>query len=177
MSSLRFDPFRDLDRWASDVINSVGTARAPRLMPLDAYRQGEAYVLRFDLPGVEESSLQVSAENNTLTVRAERRAERPEGAQYIVAERPAGVYERQVMLSNGLNLDQVTAQYVDGVLTVTIPVAEHAKPRQISVERAASRHEGHKMISGDAVAGPGSDSPGQEAATDADRRESVDARA
>jgi HSP20 family protein len=174
MSSLRFDPFRDLDRWASDVINSVGAARAPRPMPLDAYRRGEEYVLRFDLPGVEESSLQVSAENNTLTVRAERVPERPEGAQYIVAERPAGVYERQVMLSNGLSLDKVSARYVDGVLTVTIPVAEHAKPRQISVERGTSQHEGHKMIAGETARG---DDPDQGAVVESDRRERADARA
>ncbi|MEV6527605.1 Hsp20/alpha crystallin family protein [Longispora sp. NPDC051575] len=145
MSSLRFDPFRELDRFTSEVL---GTARTPRPMPLDAFREGANYVLRFDLPGVDESSLQVTAENTTLTVRAERRAERPEGAAYVVAERPVGVFQRQIALSNGLDLAAISAGYTDGVLTVTIPVAEHAKPRQISVERTPSRHEGHKVISG-----------------------------
>ncbi|WP_018349261.1 Hsp20/alpha crystallin family protein [Longispora albida] len=146
MSSLRFDPFRELDRWTNEVL---GTARTPRLMPLDAFREGENYVLRFDLPGVDESSLQVMAENTTLTVRAERRPERPEGAAYLVAERPVGVFQRQIALSNGLDLGAISAGYTDGVLTVTIPVAEHAKPRQISVDRRSAQHEGHKMISGE----------------------------
>jgi len=145
MASLRFDPFRDLDRWANEV---MGSTRTPKLMPMDAYKDGDTYVLRFDMPGVDESSLSVTAENNTLTVRAERKPEYPDGAQYIVAERPTGSYQRETMLSNGLSLGEVTADYTDGVLTVTIPVAEHAKPRQIAIGRGSDKHEGHKMITG-----------------------------
>jgi HSP20 family protein len=142
---LRFDPFREIDRWANEM---MGAARAPRLMPLDVYRLGESYVLRLDCPGIDAESLELTAENNTLTVRAERRAAAPEGAQFVVAERPSGVFSRQMVLGDGLDLDAITAEYRDGVLTVTIPVAEQAKARRIEIGRGGQRHEGHKLISG-----------------------------
>jgi HSP20 family protein len=134
MSSLRFDPFRELDRWANEV---MGAARTPRMMPMDAYRHGESYVLRLDLPGIDAESMEIVADNNTLTVRAERRNDAPEGAQYVLAERPSGTYSRQIVLGDGLDMDAVAADYRDGVLTVTIPVAEQAKPRRIQIGRAA----------------------------------------
>lgn len=142
MTALRFDPFRELDRFASEM---MGAARAPRLMPLDAYRHGEAYVLSFDLPGIDSDSLEVTAERNTLTVRARRRAAAPEGAQFVMAERPSGEYSRQIVLGDGLNLDAITADYVDGVLTVTIPVAEQAKPRRIEIGREAAKNN-HRVL-------------------------------
>ncbi len=132
MTSLRFDPFRELDRWANEV---MGAARTPRLMPMDVYRHGETYVLRFDLPGIDEQSMEITAERNTLTVRATRASDAPEGAEYVTAERPAGSYSRQIMLGDGLDVEHVVAEYADGVLTVTIPVAEQAKPRRIAVGR------------------------------------------
>jgi HSP20 family protein len=142
MSSLRFDPFRELDRWASEV---MGAARTPRLMPMDAYRDGETYVLRLDLPGIDLDSMEILAENNTLTVRAERRHDGPEGAQYVLAERPSGTYSRQIVLGDGLDVDAISADYHNGVLTVTIPVAEQAKPRRIQIGHGGGQE--HKMIS------------------------------
>ncbi|MBB5866651.1 HSP20 family protein [Allocatelliglobosispora scoriae] len=139
MSALRFDPFRELDRLAGEM---MGASRAPRLMPLDAYRHGESYVLQFDLPGVDADSLEVTAERNTLTVRARRRTTAPDGAQFVLAERPTGDYGRQIVLGDGLALDAIEADYRDGVLTVTVPVAEQAKPRQIQIGRTDDR----KMI-------------------------------
>jgi HSP20 family protein len=127
MQSLRFDPFRDFDRLAAEVF---GTARTPSLMPMDCLRTGDAFVCRFDLPGIDPESLDVSAENNTLTVKAERRRNDPEDAAYMVSERPSGAYSRQLVLGDGLNVDDIRAEYRDGVLTLTIPVAERAKPRQ-----------------------------------------------
>src|SRR5687768_10661771 len=112
MTALRFDPFRELDRFASEM---MGAARAPRLMPLDAYRHGEKYVLQFDLPGIDPESLEVVAERNTLTVRASRRHAAPEDAQFIMAERPSGEYSRQIVMGDGLDLDSVGANYHDGV--------------------------------------------------------------
>ena len=129
MTSLRFDPFRELAVW--------GTSRSPRYAPMDAYRDGDSYVLRFDLPGIQPGSLEVVAEKNTLTVRAERKPEAGEGVQYLVAERPSGSYSRQIVVGDGVNLDAVNADYADGVLTLTIPVAEQAKPRRIEVGRPA----------------------------------------
>ena len=130
MQTLRFDPFRDFDRLAAEVL---GTARTPALMPMDCLRTGDQFVVRFDLPGIDADSLEVSAENQTLTVRAERTRRDPEGSTYLVSERPSGTYSRQLVLGDGLAVDDVKAEYRDGVLTLTIPVAEQAKPRKISI--------------------------------------------
>ena len=151
MQTLRFDPFRDLDRLAAEVF---GAARTPSLMPMDCLRTGDQFVVRFDLPGIDAESLDVSAENQTLTVRAERTRHDPEGSTYLVSERPSGTYHRQLVLGDGLAVDQIKAEYRDGVLTLTIPVAEQAKPRKIEIMRGGNAtvgsHEGHKMISGEA---------------------------
>ena len=150
MTGLRFDPFRDFDRLAAGVF---GTARTPALMPMDALRTGDAFVVRFDLPGIDAESLEVSAENNMLTVRAERTRRDPEDSRYLVSERPSGSYSRQLVLGDGLAVDAVKAEYRDGVLTLTIPVTEQAKPRKIQVARgddgAIGTHEGHKLIAGE----------------------------
>jgi HSP20 family protein len=151
MQALRFDPFRDFDRLAAEVL---GTARTPSLMPMDCLRSGDQFVVRFDLPGIDADSLEVSAENQTLTVRAERTRRDPEGATYLISERPSGTYSRQLVLGDGLAVEDIRADYRDGVLTLTIPVAEQAKPRKIEITRgdksAVGSHEGHKMISGEA---------------------------
>jgi HSP20 family protein len=147
--SLRFDPFRDFDRLAAEVF---GTARTPAPMPMDVLRTGDQFVCRFDLPGIDAESLDVSAENNTLTVRAERRRNDKEDASYLVSERPSGTYSRQLVLGDGLAVEDIRADYTDGVLTLAIPVAEQAKPRKIEVGRGGNgsvgSHEGHRMISG-----------------------------
>lgn len=147
---VRFDPFRDFDRLASEVF---GAARTPALMPMDCLRTGDQFVVRFDLPGIDADSLEVSAENNTLTVTAERRRHDPQDATYLVSERPAGTYRRQLVLGDGLSTDAIKADYRDGVLSLIIPVAEHAKPRKIEVswansDTAIGAHEGHKVIAG-----------------------------
>ncbi len=139
---MRFDPFRDFDRLASEVL---GTARTPSLMPMDCLRTGDTFVVRFDMPGIDVDSLDVSAENNTLTVQAERRRHDPDDATYLVSERQSGTYRRQLVLGEGLDVDAIRADYSDGVLSLTIPVAERAKPRRIEVTRAG---ENHKVIEG-----------------------------
>ncbi len=148
MSALRFDPFRDFDRLAAEVF---GTVRTPALMPMDCLRTGDQFICKFDLPGIDADSLEVSAENNLLTVRAERRRDDPQDASYLVSERPAGTYSRQLVLGDGLQVDNIKAQYSDGVLTLTIPISEQAKPRKIEIgrgDKAIGSHDGHKMISG-----------------------------
>ncbi|MEV0569231.1 HSP20 family small heat-shock protein [Dactylosporangium sp. NPDC050588] len=151
MFPLRFDPFRDLDRLTAEAF---GTARTPSLMPMDCLRTGDKFTVRFDLPGIDTDSLDVSAENQTLTVRAERTRHDPDDSTYLVSERPSGTYSRQLVLGEGLAVDDIMAEYRDGVLTLTIPVAERAKPRKIEIARPGSAtigsHEGHKMISGEA---------------------------
>lgn len=133
--TVAFDPlFRDLNRLATEVF---GSSRLPQSMAMDAYRAGDSYVVEFDLPGIDPESLDVRAENNTLTVRAERRGrasgEGDSEVSYVATERPRGTFSRQLSLGNGLDLDNISANYTDGVLTVTLPVAEKAKPRQIKV--------------------------------------------
>ncbi|MGW5641410.1 Hsp20/alpha crystallin family protein [Saccharopolyspora sp. NPDC003752] len=144
--TLAFDPFfRDLNRLATEVF---GSARTPQAMAMDAYRAGDNYVVEFDLPGIDTESLEVSAENNTLTVRAQRRG-RPSGEgdaeiSYLTAERPRGTFSRQLSLGGGLDVDHISADYTDGVLTVTLPVAEKAKPRRIEIGHGGGR----KVIEG-----------------------------
>ena len=144
--TLAFDPlFRDLNRLATEVL---GSSRVPQGMAMDAYRAGDHYTVEFDLPGIDPDTLEVRAENNTLTVRAERKrragGETEEQVSYVAAERPRGTFSRQLSLGDGLDVDNISADYTDGVLTVTLPVAEKAKPRQIKVGHGGGR----KVIEG-----------------------------
>ncbi len=129
---MRFDPFRDLDRLTQQLLTSSGPA-APRSMPLDAYRRGDHFVIRLDLPGIDPDSVDLSVEKNVLTVRAERSWTPEEGDEVVIAERPQGSFTRQLFLGDNLDLDHVKASYDQGVLTVTVPVAEAAKPRKVQI--------------------------------------------
>jgi HSP20 family protein len=131
---LRFDPFRDIDRLTEQMLGTpAGSARAPRFMPMDLYRSGEHYVLHADLPGVDPGSVDVNVDNGTLTITAERSGRTEESVQWIASERFAGRYMRQLSLGEGIDTTGIGATYHNGVLTVTIPVAERAKPRRIAV--------------------------------------------
>ncbi len=131
---MRTDPFRDLDRLAQQL---VGTASRPAAMPIDAYRDGDSFVVHLDLPGVEPGSIDVTVEKNVLTVHGERGRSAPEGAEMIVAERPEGRFSRQLFLGESLDTESLDATYEDGVVTIRIPVAERAKPRKVEVTRGA----------------------------------------
>jgi HSP20 family protein len=126
---MRTDPFRDLDRFTQHV---SGTAARPTVMPMDAWRQGEEFVVEFDLPGINEDSLDLDIERNVVTVRAERPDLDPDRAM-VSAERPRGVFSRQLFLGENLDTDAIQASYDGGVLRLTIPVAEKAKPRRIQI--------------------------------------------
>jgi HSP20 family protein len=132
---MRTDPFRDLDRLTQQVF---GTAARPAFMPMDAWRSGDVFHIEFDLPGVSTDSIDLDVERNVLTVRAERAQANNEESELIAAERPRGVFSRQVILGDNLNLDAVQASYNDGVLHLTVPVAETAKPRKLSIESSGS---------------------------------------
>ncbi len=134
----RFDPFREMDEWLSIMRRQVPGVPG---MPLDLYRDGESYVARIDLPGVDPSTIDIDVEDRTLTIRAERRTEVSDSAQWLTHERPTGTFARQLSLGHGLALDNIQAGYADGVLTLTIPVAEEAKPRKIEVAHAGNRAE------------------------------------
>lgn len=126
---MRTDPFRDLERFTQQAF---GPSRAT-FMPMDAYRKGDKYVVHFDMPGVDVENIDLTVEKNSLTVSAERRWEVTEDTQVVASERPEGRFSRQLMLGEGLDASAVEASYDAGVLTLTIPVAEQAKPRKIEV--------------------------------------------
>ncbi len=133
---MRTDPFRELDRLTQQVF---GTAARPAFMPMDAWREGDTFRIEFDLPGVQPDSIDLDVERNVLTVRAERTSRPDNGAELIAAERPRGVFSRQLILGDNLDLENIKANYRDGVLTLAVPVAERAKPRKIAVESADSQ--------------------------------------
>ena len=131
---MRTDQFRELDRLAQQVF---GTMARPTVMPMDAWRDGDHFVVEFDIPGVDPDSIDLDVERNVLTVRAER-ASLPEETEAIATERPRGVFSRQLFLGDTLDLDRIEAAYRDGVLRLTVPVAEQAKPRKIEVVSSSS---------------------------------------
>jgi HSP20 family protein len=141
---MRTDPFRDLDRFAQQVFGTAapGTWSKPAAMPMDAYRDGDEFVVCFDLPGVDPDGVELDVERNVLTVKAERRP-LPTGddVQLQVSERPLGVFSRQLFLGDTLDTERITADYDAGVLTVRIPVAEKAKPRRIEIAGTGERKE------------------------------------
>jgi HSP20 family protein len=127
---MRFDPFREIDRIAQMATEA---AQSPRSFPLDAYRRGDQFVVQFDLPGVDASTIDLTVERNVLTVKAERRFGREQVDEVVVLERPQGVFTRQLFLGDTLDGQRISANYHDGVLTLTIPVAEQAKPRKVQI--------------------------------------------
>jgi HSP20 family protein len=130
---MRSDPFRELDRLITQqVLGTNGTLARPAVMPMDAWREGDTFVVEFDLPGVDPDSIELDVERNVVTVKAER-PPRANDAELIAAERPRGVFSRQLVLGDNLNTEHIAASYDAGVLTLRIPVAEQAKPRKISI--------------------------------------------
>ena len=134
--SIGYDPFRELDQVAQQLLSG---GRSPRSFPMDAYRRGDDFFVHLDLPGVDPGSIDVTVEKNVLTVSAERSWEPQEGEQVVVSERPQGSFTRQLFLGEGLDADRVNARYEAGVLTVTVPVAEQAKPRRVEVSAGGDR--------------------------------------
>ena len=133
---MRTDPFRELDRLSQQVF---GTPARPAAMPIDAYRDGEEFVVHFDLPGVEASSIDLTVEKNVLTVHAERTRPSTEGTELLIAERPQGNFSRQLFLGETLDTDRIAASYANGVLTLRVPVAERAKPRRVEISSGDDR--------------------------------------
>ena len=129
---MRTDPFRELDRLSQQLLGTNGTLARPSMMPMDAWRDGDTFVVEFDLPGLAADSIDLDVERNVVTVRAER-PPRDADTELIAAERPRGVFSRQLILGDNLDTEHIEAGYDSGVLTLRIPVAEQAKPRKISI--------------------------------------------
>ncbi|MCC9705356.1 MULTISPECIES: Hsp20/alpha crystallin family protein [unclassified Streptomyces] len=142
---MRTDPFRELDRLTQQLLNTTGTWSRPSAMPMDAYREGEEYVIALDLPGVSPDAIDVDVERNMLTVKAERRpVTKADDVQMELSERPLGVFSRQVVLADTLDTEHIKADYDAGVLTLRIPIAERAKPRKVAIGGGTT----HREISG-----------------------------
>jgi HSP20 family protein len=132
---MRTDPFREFDRLTQQLFGATtGTWSKPAAMPMDAYRAGDEFVVCFDLPGIDPDAIELDVERNVLTVKAERRpAATGDNVQMQIAERPLGVFSRQLFLGDTLVTDDIKADYDAGVLTLRIPIAEKAKPRRIAI--------------------------------------------
>ncbi|MYS21723.1 HSP20 family protein [Streptomyces sp. DvalAA-14] len=142
---MRTDPFRELDRLTQQLTGHSGTWSRPSAMPMDAYREDDEYVIALDLPGVTSDAIDIDVERNMLTVKAERRpVPTADDVQMELAERPQGVFSRQLVLADTLDTERIRADYEAGVLTLRMPIAERAKPRKITI----GRERGHRQISG-----------------------------
>ena len=131
------DPFRDFDRLTQQLL---GTTTRPAVMPMDAWREGDRFVIEFDLPGVSADSIDLDVERNVLTVKAERVARNGDW-EMLANERTRGTFTRQLVLGDNLDLDRIEAGYADGVLRLVVPIAERAKPRKIAVAQAGDPAE------------------------------------
>lgn len=135
---MNYDPFREFDRLTSTLFDA---GRTPRTMPIDAYRQGDDLYVHLDLPGVDVDSIELTVEQNVLSVTARRTFDRTKPDELIVSERPQGVYSRQVFLGEGLDTDALEASYVNGVLSIKVPVLESAKPRRVPISVASGQQQ------------------------------------
>ncbi len=128
--AMSFDPFSEMDRLTSSL---PGVRQGPRFMPVDLYREGDHYILKADLPGIDPGSVDVDVDGQLLTIRAQRTASSAEGATWLAQERPSGSYLRQFSLGEGLDRESISAHYDNGVLSVVLPVSEQARPRKIEI--------------------------------------------
>ena len=147
--AMNFDPFREMDRVAGALMD----IRGPRVMPMDLYREGDHYVLNADMPGIDPGSVDIDVDGQLLTIRAERTMANHENVKWLTRERLAGSFLRQLNLGQGIDVEKISAQYSNGVLSVTIPVSAAAMPRKIQIQTAKEEQltvkEGHdRQISG-----------------------------
>lgn len=135
-----FDPFRDLEHLASTFFET-GRRGGPRQMPMDLYRIGDRYILAADLPGIDPGSVDIDVDGQLLTIRAERTLASDQDAAWIARERTGGSFLRQLTLGQGVDTEKITASYDNGVLSVTIPLSEKAKPRKIEIATTTADHQ------------------------------------
>jgi HSP20 family protein len=137
---MQTDPFRELDRLTQQVFGRTGTLSRSAVMPMDAYRSGDEFVVHLDLPGVDPSAIELHVEHDLLTVKVERQPT-AEHADTVAVERPHGVFSRQLFLGEALDAEHITASYDAGVLTLKIPVAAETKPRKIEIKAGGAKQQ------------------------------------
>jgi HSP20 family protein len=136
---MRTDPFYELERFTQQVFDHFGANSRSAMAPMEAYRDGDQFVVHFDLPGIDPGSIDLSVERDVLTLKAERTQKLPDGVETLVSERPYGSITRQLFLGEGLDTERIEASYDAGVLTLRIPVMEQAKPRRIEINASAPK--------------------------------------
>jgi len=136
--AMSFDPFTELDRLTGTLF---GTPQGPKFMPVDLYRDGDQYVLNADMPGIDPGSVDIDVDGQLLTIRAQRTADARGDVKWLAQERPHGTYLRQFSVGEGIDSEQITAHYDNGVLSLLIPVSERAKPRKIEVSTGSLRDQ------------------------------------
>ena len=137
---LRFDPFREFDRMAEQMFaTAAGGGAVPRAMPMDIYRSGDHYVLHCDLPGIDPGSLDVNVEGSVLTITAVRERRSEQGVQWLANERLTGSFRRQLTLGDDVDSEKIQATYENGVVTLTLPIREQAKPRRIEINSPSGK--------------------------------------
>jgi len=134
---MRLSAIPEFDR-LFDQMGSFGGFRYG-VMPMDVFRMGDDFVIKFDLPGVHPENLTIEVEDGTLTIEAERAAENVDDVIWVTRERPHGKHSRTIKLGRALDSQAVSANYDQGVLTVTIPVKPEAKPKKIAVDISRDR--------------------------------------
>jgi HSP20 family protein len=136
-----YDPFREMERWMRRADRDFSSDI--KAMPMDLFREGDAFVVKMDLPGVDPNSIDIDVDDRTLTVRAERKGTEIDTDKdkngWVTKERSFGTFARQISLGSGLDTGKISADYSDGVLTLTIPVAEEAKPRKVEVTHHSAK--------------------------------------
>jgi len=139
VSVLRFDPFgdpfRQMDRLTSQLLSGT---RTPMGMPMDVWQTDDGFHVCLDLPGVDPDSVDITTERNTLTIKAERRAEYEDGQNVLIAERPQGTFTRQLQLGDTVDTENIQASYSEGVLHLTLPMTQAAQPRRVQVRTEGS---------------------------------------
>ena len=133
---MRTDPFREVDRLAQQMFGAM----RPAAMPMNAYRKGDTFFVQLDVPGAAQDSIDLTVEQNVLTVRAERKGI-DAADEVLVSECSAGTFTRQIFLGDTLDSEHIEADYTAGVLTLKIHVLESAKPRRVEINVSESREQ------------------------------------
>lgn len=124
-------------------------ADSPLAMPIDVYRSGDGnYHVEADLPGIGPGSVEVTVEHGILTIKAERASRYGEDGEVLFAERPQGTFTRQLTLGEGVDSDQLTASYEDGVLHLLLPASPRARARRIEVTHGGGTRTIHGGTAG-----------------------------
>jgi HSP20 family protein len=128
-----FDPFVEFDRLARHTFGGGYWTAVRSAMPMDVIRGKDDVQLRFDLPGVDPESIDVSVDRGVLTVSAQRTEKTGDDEKLITRERVTGSFTRRLRLGDTVDFDKIEGAFADGVLTVRLPLLAAAQPRKVEI--------------------------------------------